>query len=155
MSEMKPIKCACADLPCNDGGPCTPVYLCTDTDNRIGELEREVERLTMERNVTARSFTAKCRDVATLTTEVERLTRERDEWSAVASQRNLDKTLALEERDEARRDAKRYQWLRAGDGYSRTGLYVADGGKDWRAVGGEELDQRIDTQLALAAEKGE
>lgn len=40
------------------------------------------------------------------------------------------------------RDAVRYRKLRAG--LVDCGLYVADGGRDWRRVEGEELDQRID-----------
>lgn len=45
------------------------------------------------------------------------------------------------------KDAARYAWLRAGIHYRSTGLYVADGGKDWRSVEGEELDGRIDAAL--------
>jgi hypothetical protein len=47
-----------------------------------------------------------------------------------------------------RKNDERYRWLRDGAGYICTGLYVADGGKDWRGVVNDELDSRIDAELA-------
>lgn len=42
------------------------------------------------------------------------------------------------------RDAERYRSLRSGKIYGVCGLYVADGGRDWKPVEGEALDEAID-----------
>jgi hypothetical protein len=44
-------------------------------------------------------------------------------------------------------NARRYLFLRAGGG---NGLYVADGGHDWREVEGQALDEFIDRELERA-----
>ncbi len=53
------------------------------------------------------------------------------------------------------RDAARYQALRSGSLYRICGLYVADGGNDWKAVEGADLDQRVDDALSQSRQQGE
>ena len=45
---------------------------------------------------------------------------------------------------EGEKDAERYRWLRD----SARRYYVADGGRDWRHVFGDELDAAIDAALS-------
>lgn len=61
-----------------------------------------------------------------------------DQFCPLHGQRQVDADAARAALD---RDAMRYRFLRAGGGQ---GLYVADGGRDWRCVKGEELDRLVD-----------
>ena len=61
----------------------------------------------------------------------------------------IDELLALRaSRAQSERDAERYMALRSGKLHQVCGLYVADGGHDWRSVEEHELDQRIDAAMA-------
>jgi hypothetical protein len=52
----------------------------------------------------------------------------------------------LPDLERMQRNEARYLFLRQGG--PGTGLYVADSGKDWRQVAGNELDAAIDDALA-------
>jgi chromosome segregation ATPase len=55
--------------------------------------------------------------IAAQDVEIERLTKDRDDWSLIASQRNLDRTLARDAANKAQKNAEEYErdWHEAGD----------------------------------------